>query len=468
MATYRIGDDRFNSDTAEFDTAVESAYLRRERPRCLCLPPDGVEMYVAKVAGRHIVKRMPNTGAQHAPGCDSYEPPAELSGLGQVLGTAIEENVDDGFTALKLGFSLSKGGSRSAPSSPSSESDSVKTDGNKLTLRGALHYLWEQAGFNRWMPGMEGKRSWYVIRKFLLRAAQDKRAKGQDLLQMLYIPEPFKQEDKDGIAQRRQVQFAKIAGAHKAGRRLNLVIGEVKEISETRFGHKVLLKHVPDIWFMVNEDMHRRLQKRFSTELGLWDAAEDVHLVIIGTFGVGVTGIPSLEEVALMTVNAHWIPIETLYDKNLVDQLVAGRRKFVKGLRYNLPSSRPLAAAVLADTAPQATALYVVPPGAEEVYADATEGLIAQSELASWLWKAGDQQQPPLPPAAGPANAPRAASNPPPKPAPKPSTAPTAAPAAPPPSTPEPQPPTPRAGQQAVLEGIPAAQLRPERRAADL
>ena len=45
----------------------------------------------ARLAGLdegYIVKRMPDTGSHHAPDCPSYEPPAEFSGLGQVLGSA--------------------------------------------------------------------------------------------------------------------------------------------------------------------------------------------------------------------------------------------------------------------------------------------------------------------------------------------------------------------------------------------
>ena len=412
MTLYRMCNQTVDDAWPEWDELVEKAYLAKERPLCQCMA-GGIQMYVAKVAGKHLVKRMPNSGASHAPGCESYEPPAELSGLGQLLGTAIEENVDDGVTALKFGFSLSKGANRSAPTASGEETDSVKTDGNRLTLRGTLHYLWEQAGFNRWSPGMEGKRSWYVVRKFLHRAAADKRAKGQDLGDILYIPEPYRVDDKDAIAQRRTVQFSKIAGAHKTGRRLNLVIGEVKEIGQSRYGYKVVLKHVPDASFMLNEDIHKRLVKRFNIELGLWDAAEDVHLILIGTYGVGITGIASLEELALMTVDLNWIPVESMFDKMLVSKLIELNRRFVKGLRYNLPSSRPLASAVLADTEPRATALYIVPPGAEDDYTNATQGLMQESDLQSWMWKAGEVEMPALPAAAPPPYVPPRRSSPP-------------------------------------------------------
>jgi len=395
MGHYRIAERNVEADSPEFAAALEAAYARKERPRCMC-NAGGVEMYVAKIAGRHFIKRMPNTGAVHSPGCESYEAPPELSGLGQVMGTAIEENVDDGYTALKLGFSLSKGGTRAAPTGASVESDSVKTDGNKLTLRGLLHYLWEQAQFNRWSPQMEGKRSWYTIRKFLLQHAQNMRAKGQELGDILFIPESFRADDKDAINERRRAHFARIAGAHKSGRRLNVVVGEVKEIGPSRYGYKVVLKHLPDMAFMLNEDMHKRLLKRFQVEMGLWDAAQDVHLVLIGTFGVNATGVASLEESALIACNSQWIPIESMYDKQLVDHLIEKGRRFAKGLRYNLPSNRPLASAVLSDAEP-VTALYVVPPGAEDDYMGAVAELIAGSQMASWSWRAGETQMPDLP-----------------------------------------------------------------------
>ena len=65
-----------------------------------------------------------------------------------------------------------------------------------------------------------------------------------------------------------------------------------------------------------------------------------------------------------MVVTETWIPIEHIYDANLVNALTRNRRRFIKALRYNLPASRPLAAAVLSDTLPSPSALYIVPPGA--------------------------------------------------------------------------------------------------------
>ena len=46
--------------------ALAQIHDTAERPRCLCMP-DGIEMYVARLAGPHggyIVKRMPDTGCR--------------------------------------------------------------------------------------------------------------------------------------------------------------------------------------------------------------------------------------------------------------------------------------------------------------------------------------------------------------------------------------------------------------------
>jgi len=396
MAIYQVGNQSIHSDDPALLEILAESYSAKMRPLCLCRTP-GIEMYVAKVNEKYLIKRMPNSGSGHAPACDSYEPPPELSGLGQVIGSAIQENPDEGTTSLKFDFSLSKGASRSAPTPSGKEADSVKTDGNKLTLRGTLHYLWEEAGFNRWAPTMAGKRSWYVIRKYLMQAAEDKIAKGASLSSILYLPESFNAEKKNEITQRRMAQMMRIATPEKGTRRLMLAVGEVKEVAQSRYGHKIVLKHLPDCHFMMNDDIHKRLLKRFEVELGLWDALEGTHLMMIGTFSIGATGVASLEEVALMSVTENWIPFESTFEKMVLDALTQQNRRFMKGMRYNLPSTRPLACAVASDTEPQPTAMYVVPPGASEDYTAAVESLIEESKLASWTWTAGDAPMPALP-----------------------------------------------------------------------
>ncbi|TCK84256.1 DUF1173 domain-containing protein [Paraburkholderia sp. BL9I2N2] len=395
MSEFRFDDVIVAAIADDLQTYLADAHGEKVRPLCMCTPV-GVPMYVAKVGEHYVIKRMPNTGGAHAPDCASYEPPAELSGLGEVKGEAIRENIEDGITTLRLDFSLSKSGGKAAPAPSGVAADTVRTDGAKLTLRGTLHYLWEEAGLNRWYPAMEGKRRWYVVRKFLLQAAAGKVSRGEPLGRSLYVPESFSLEHAAGITQRRIAHMAELA-INRKGRKLMIAIGEVKEIAESRYGFRIVAKHLPDFPFMLSEDLHRRLQKRFANELALWDSIEDAHLVFIATFGLSPTGIATIETLALMVVSSNWIPFEHAYDKLMLDALTAHKRRFVKGLRYNLAENKPLACAVLADVLPKPVALYVQPPGVEQEDEDALSSLLDNSDMPSWIWRAGEEM-PELPP----------------------------------------------------------------------
>ncbi len=143
---------------------LAAAHTERVRPLCMCRT-DGVAMYVAKVGPeKYVIKRMPDSGLEHAHRCASYLPPEELSGLGQVLGSAITEEADNGLTAIKLGFRMSKVERADPTGAGGGEvSDSVAAVPNRLTLRAVLHYLWQEADLATWSPGMGGKRNWRVV-----------------------------------------------------------------------------------------------------------------------------------------------------------------------------------------------------------------------------------------------------------------------------------------------------------------
>ncbi|WP_433635592.1 DUF1173 family protein [Nocardia sp. CA-120079] len=368
----------------QWQTWLAEARRAGVRPRCMCTR-EGTEMYIATIGDRHlIVKRMPGSAAAHAPGCESYEPPPELSGLGQLLGGAIEEDNDE--TRLKLAFALSMNTTARAPVGDSEPGDSVTADPSRLTLRGTLHYLWEQAGFTRWVPAMAGKRNWYVVRKHLLAAASDKTTKGAPLAQSLYLPPPFDPNRKTELAARRSRVMGSIADTGRGRRRLLFLIGEVASITEGRLGHKLVLNESPDYPFLLPDDLHKRMTQRFATELELWAAAdEQTRLIIAGTISANRSGVATLHELTLMTVTDNWIPYESIPDRVLLDHLTERSRSFAKSLRYNLASSKALAAAVLTDTDP-ATALYIV---SGDQHRDAVDELIAESDLPSWVWDTG-------------------------------------------------------------------------------
>lgn len=391
---YRIGSQTVAFDAAEFGDAIAAAHAEHLRPRCLC-QVDGVEMYVARLGGGFIVKRMPNTGSQHASDCPSFEPPAESSGLGQVLGSAITEDPNTGETTLKLDFPLLKMGGRSAMPPAGGDNDSVASHGTKLSLRGLLHYLWDQAELTRWQPRFSGKRSWGTVRRHLLTAAENKVARGDTLRSRLYIPEVFSVEQRDAIYARRMAQWSPAIAAPGKPQHLMLLIAEVKEIVPARFGYKAVVKHLPDQAFALNESLYRRLGWRFEAELALWNASGDIHMLMIATFSMEAAGIPSIVELSLMPVTRQWLPVEDGFDKQLIDRLVAEDRSFVKGLRYNLDALCAVASATLTDCHGSIPLLFVAPAGNEN-FAGALQ--LSDPTVPVWLWTPSTEAMPALPP----------------------------------------------------------------------
>ena len=401
-AVYEIAGRRFEIGSRGFAEAIAEAHAAHQRPRCMCqggYDGRGVEMYVARLGDGYIVKRMPDTGSHHAPDCPSHEPPAESSGLGQVLGSAITEDPTTGETTLKLDFSMSKIAGRTALPTAGGDSDSVASSGTKLSLRGLLHYLWDQAELTRWQPGFAGRRTWRTVRKHLLQAAENKIARGDSLRTRLYIPEAFSVDQRDAINARRVAQWSQAIAAPGKPQHLMLLIAEVKEIVPARYGFKAVVKHVPDQAFALDEQLYRRLGRRFESALALWGATDDIHMVMIATFSVAAAGIPTIVELSLMPVTRHWLPVEDGYEKHLIDRLVADGRSFVKGLRYNLGAERTLANATLTDCEGLATLLLIRQYGQ---HADESPVELGGAAGSMWVWDCSSETVPALPPRRGP------------------------------------------------------------------
>lgn len=399
-AVYDIQSRRFATDSRGFAQAIAEAHVAYHRPRCLC-QPQGVEMYVARLGAGYIVKRMPDTGCHHAPDCPSYEPPAECSGLGQVLGSAITEDPATGETTLKLDFPLLKRPGHRALPPEGGEGDSAATNGTRLSLRALLHYLWDQAELTRWQPAFAGKRSWGTVRRHLLQAAAHMMAGGLALQPRLYIPEPFSVDQREALNARRVAQWGPAAAVPGKPQTLMVLIGEVKEIVPARYGYKAVIKHMPDQAFGLDEALYRRLERRFEPELTLWASAEGVQMIMIATFGVSATGLAGIIELCVMPITAQWLPIESAFDMQLVEQLVTDGRHFIKGLRYGLPRKHHLSCATLTDTGPAPVPLFILNPGGDEPLAgDALRGEMGTQEAPAWLWRPAFQAMPRLPAAA--------------------------------------------------------------------
>lgn len=396
MRRFKIAECIYEEDRAGFDEALADAYQRKLRPLCLCRQP-GLPMYIARIGDHHVVKRMPLSGADHDPACPSYEMEGDLSGLGAVLGSAIQLDPASGLAALKVSFSLSKVGSRSAPTVGAGNTDSVAGDTTRLSLRSVLHYLWHEAELTHWTGWWTNKRLWWHVRRHLIEAAQQMTVKGGQLSDILFVPEVFRSADKAAIEQRRAVAMAPAQPPRTGPRKLMIVVGEVKEVAHARTGHKLVIKHMPGFVFLLDDGLHRRLEARFGNELTLWSASDDSHLVAIVTFGLSPAGVAIVEQMALMVVARNWVPYESVYEKALVDALAQVKEQSVKALRFNLVKEVPIASAMFQQRE-RPVALYIVPPTSDRDYERKLSELIAtQPDTDAWIWRPADGEMPPLP-----------------------------------------------------------------------
>ena len=398
MASYKIGDQTIDSNDADaLQAALASIYpIKNEemRPRCLCWRSEpghgndaGIPMYVSQVAsGEYLIKRMPNSARSHTGTCDSFELPPEMSGYGEVRGTAIQDN-KDGKTTLKLDFSLTDGGSRGpSPSGSDADKSEVESEDKKLTLRSTLHYLWTEAGLTTWAPGFEGKRSWRKIWIQLHRAVQDKVAKGRDLAEILIVPEPFKVEDKDRIANERKVRLRTIAAGPTGKRKLMILVGEFKKFEDGVTGKLLMIKHMPGFPFQMDDKLVDSFKKTFGGELALLDADPmNSHLMIIATFSFTEIGVAVIKKMGCMVVSENWLPYANSYEKDVLDHLK--NRRFDINLCFNQKHDAVRPYVVLKDAHPNAYALYIIPDSAKDQYVEAVEAQSARSPLLSWCWQ---------------------------------------------------------------------------------
>ena len=369
---------------------LAEAYARKMPVLCECRPGSELPLYIAHRNDRYVLARWPGSGARHATACDHYEAPDHLTGMGQVRGSAVIDDEESGETSLKLGFPLSRGAARLAPAALTNDKPTVKSAGQKLSIRGLLHVLWDRAELTHWHPKMAGKRSWFVVRRALIEAAAACKAKQEALPHMLFVPETFRLEDKEDIRARRRAALDRV---YRSQSDMMVVIGEIKEIVPAHGAERIVLRHVGDMPFVMDPDMARRFHKRFAGELALWQAQDSTrgnegHLVIAGSVARRRQGTFDLIEVALMPVTPEWLPYETSDERYLVGKAVAEKRRFVKGLRVNLDVDTPIASLVLKDTGEEACAVHI--HDRDNEVAEPLEALLAGQGVSHRFWKEGE------------------------------------------------------------------------------
>jgi hypothetical protein len=316
-------------------------------------------MYVAHIDRTFVVKRMPRTGWLHAASCPSFEPVGELSGVTSVGDAAISEDPDTGLTSVKFDFAMSEGASRDVTQGLPRKPDAAQGGSPKMSLRSLLLCLWERSGVTRWHPGFLNRRSWGTVRGLILGAARSTIVSGRRLSERLFVPEVFSADQKAELATRREDSWARMTRAARAAKPWLLLVAELKELAPSRCGAHAIFKHLPDAPFGLDVQLFARIGRLFGPELDIWAAEDALHMVAIATFAPSRTGLPRLQQIALLVTSPEWLPIDSLVDLSLVRQLIRERRTFVKTLRHHRGDSAPVVTATLTDAGSSPIAVFI-------------------------------------------------------------------------------------------------------------
>lgn len=389
------------AEHASLQDALAVVHDTPERPRCMCVP-GGVEMYVAR--HRHfVVKRMPGTGALHHPACVAFEPDHALSGLGQLIGDAIIEHAPDSIE-LRVDFPLSRTPGKSISRGEAETPAEIEAPRHLMSLRALMHYLFERAGFNRWTPAMEGKRSQAVLHKYLMEAADSIELKGSRLSERLYVPEQFSEDRKDAIAQRRRDKFSILhTQQDDAGFRMALVIGEYKAAEHASYGTRVWIRHMPDSTLVIETKAWQRIERAYGPlfEALAADTKTKHRLLLCALVFARREHMVQIDKASVMLTTENWIPLEGLHESALLQRLTEAKRRFLKPLRYDAKSAAAFCNALLLDTGDTPTPLHVLSGFMEAKERSEKEKMLKTIAPPPWVWHT-DRDMPPLPPVASP------------------------------------------------------------------
>ena len=392
--TYATSDPRLQH-------ALGLVYETPERPRCICVR-GGIEMYVAKHR-QYVVKRMPNTGQSHHASCPSYEPETGQSGLGELIGESIIERSPDSIE-LRVDFPLSRVPGRAVAREVTQDPAEINASRHQMSLRAVMHFLFERAGFNRWFPAMEGKRTQSVLHKHLLDAADGIKTKGVPLSERLYVPEPFHEEQIREIAERRRRKLAILQSSEDDGRfKMALVLGEYKGEQPSPLGRKVWLKHMPDAPLFIDAKAWQRVERVYGSVLEARDADTKTkqRVVMCALIYAKREHTYQIDTASFMLTTDNWIPIDGIHEVDLVQALTERRRRFMKPLRYDARSAALFANALLLDTGAKPTPLHVVSSLMDANDRAAKERTLKGQSVSGWVWRT-DKPMPQLPEAVSP------------------------------------------------------------------
>ena len=332
--------------------------------------------------------------------CPSFEPEAGESGLGELLGEAIVEHAPEQ-VEIRTAFPLARVAGRPIPKGEAADDPVVVNAPRKrMSLRAVLHFLYDRAGFNRWYPAMEGKRSQAVIQRFLSAAAKGVTLKGCTLEERLYVPEQFRSVDADEIGQRRRRKLAMLMSPESdVAFKMAIVVGQLNGVEATAYGRRLAIKHMADVPLYIDTKAWEKVERGYKAILQAVDADVErkPRIVLAALIYAKREHLYQVDSLTMMLVTDQWIPLDGLYELPLIEALQQQGRSFFKPLKFDAKTAAGFPNVLLLDAGAKPLPMHVVSPFADVKDRAVKDKAIKSSEQRPWIWET-DKALPDLPP----------------------------------------------------------------------
>jgi len=335
----------------EIQEPLKNAYDGHKDLFCLC-SLGRPRLYLAKIEDSYVSKRWPHTGHEHDPSCDHYEP--KLNPGQGVMGDAITENTDTGEFTLRVNFAFSKAlpkGSKAKDEEkkePAVKQGDAKASNPSFGLQSILSFLWEQARYNRWFPKMEGKRHWGNVSYNLKEAASHITTKGVKLSERMFFAQRLTEKNGRYINAALATFKHSLKNAKGKKTKLGIMIDQFNGIEQQGNLFQIHLKNLPNAPIMLTDKSMAGLERKFESQINAFDYGANV--IAIAQVGLTDYGDLVYERLGLLVVDSNFLPFYGMHDKELIDQAVAERRRFIKPMRYELNDHINIPGITLIDT----------------------------------------------------------------------------------------------------------------------
>lgn len=333
-----------------WQSVLKASYGRAE-VRCGCRGRGPKRLAVKYYEGSAVfsLARFSLTGGQHAPDCQFYSASPSQSGPGGDALGVIDQR-PDGSVHIRLEIAIRERGEVAAPARPGTmpAHHAFAAKQSSMKLLGLLHYLWEEAGLNQWKPAFAGKRRASLSYWWVNNAADNVWTGQVKLVDQLLLP-AFAADTREADRNR-----ARVAAALQAKHRMLLIAplaSFTQERSDTMARQlKISGFHGMPMAFM-QVGLWETTMRKFPSAMGAWRSGHGTVAIAQIELKQGTKGVYAFViDIALMSITAEFVPVESSYERVVAEELVAQGRAFMKPMRYDAGAGQVLPDFILTDT----------------------------------------------------------------------------------------------------------------------